>query len=185
MTSRREFLRWCSGVSALWLPSTYTAAPLFFGQEPDPQQQRRLSTPLEYRLAPNYPQGVPLDDVIRKIHPELDVFPTEKYAEEIEAILARWADALRQSPPNFEPLESSLSPELMASPLVASHVKEIRSGLPLEVWRFLFPSWREPYPAGVAPCLVPCTFHPLSESGLNHFLSIFLRRDRRGLLCQK
>lgn len=140
MTSRREFLRWCSGASALWLPSTYTAAPLFFGQEPDPQQQRRLSTPLEYLLAPNYPQGVPLDDVIRKIHPELDVFPTEKYAEEIEAILARWADALRQFPPNFEPLESSLSPELMASPLVASHVKEIRSGLPLEVWRILFPS---------------------------------------------
>jgi Flp pilus assembly protein TadD/peroxiredoxin len=140
MPSRREFLRWCSGVSALWLPARYAAAPLFVGQGPDPQQQRTLSTPLDYRLTPHYPEGVPLDDVMQKVHSELDVFPTEKYAEEIEAILARWGEALRQTPPDFEPLEGSLSPELMASPLVASDVKEIRSGPPLEVCRLLFPS---------------------------------------------
>lgn len=140
MPSRREFLRWCSGVPALWLPASFTAAPLVVGQEPNPQQQRTLSTPLDYRLTPQYPAGVPLDDVMRKVHSELDIFPTEKYAEEIEAILARWGEALRQSPPDFEPLESSLSPDIMASPVGASDVKEIRSGPPLEVCRFLFPS---------------------------------------------
>ena len=130
MPSRREFLRWCSGVPALWLPASFTAAPLVVGQEPNPQQQRTLSTPLDYRLTPRYPAGAPLDDVMRKVHSELDIFPTEKYAEEIEAILARWGEALRQSPPDFEPLESSLSPDIMASPVVASDVKEIRSGPP-------------------------------------------------------
>jgi Tfp pilus assembly protein PilF/peroxiredoxin len=138
--SRREFLRWCSGVSALWLPANYGVAPLFIGQEPDPQQQGPLSTPLDYRITPHYPEGVPLDDVMRKVHSELDVFPTETYAEKIEAILARWGEALRQSPADYGPLEGSLSPELTASPLVASDVKEIRSGPPIEVRRLLFPS---------------------------------------------
>ena len=63
MPSRREFLRWCSGVPALWLPASFTAAPLVVGQEPNPQQQRTLSTPLDYRLTPRYPAGAPLDDV--------------------------------------------------------------------------------------------------------------------------
>ena len=139
MPSRREFLKWCSSVSALWLPASYATAPLAISHEPGPQQQRTPPTPLGYRLIPHYPQGVPLDDVMRKVNPELDVFPTETYAEEIDATLARWGDALRQSPPDFGQLEGSLSPELTASPLVASDVKKIRSGPPLEVSQLLFP----------------------------------------------
>lgn len=133
MPSRREFLRWCSGVSALWLPASFTTAPLVFGDGPERQPQ-------DHRLTPHYPQGVPLDDVMRKVRPELDVFPTEKYAEEIESILANWGEGLRQSSPNFQSLETSLSPQLTGSPLLASEVKKIRSGPPLEVSRLAFPN---------------------------------------------
>src|SRR5208282_3140818 len=113
MASRRDFLKWCGGASALWLPASYTAAPLAVRRSPEPQPQRTPPTPEDYRLTPHYPQGAPLDEVIRKVRPELDVFPTEKYAEEIEAILARWGEALRQAPSSFEPLEASLLPELI------------------------------------------------------------------------
>ena len=140
MASRRDFLKWCGGASALWLPASYTAAPLAVRRSPEPQLQRTPPTPEDYRLTAHYPQGAPLDEVIRKVRPELDVFPTEKYAEDIEAILARWGEALRQAPSSFEPLEASLLPELIASPLVASEVKTIRAGAPLEVSRVVFPS---------------------------------------------
>jgi Tfp pilus assembly protein PilF/peroxiredoxin len=139
MPSRREFLTWCGGVSALWLPASYTAAPPVGDHGPAPQPKRATSTPPDYRFTPHYPQGMPLDDVMRKVDPELDVFPTETYAKEIDATLARWGEALRHSPPDFGQLESSLSPELVGSPLVASNVEKIRSGPPLELSRLLFP----------------------------------------------
>lgn len=129
MPSRREFLKLCSGVPALWLPTSFTVAPLAVGQQ-TPRVERPLAVPLDYRITPHYPEGVPLDDLMRKVNSELDDFPTETYAEEIEGIIARWGEALQQSPPDFQPIEGSLSLELTAAPLMASAIKKLRSAPP-------------------------------------------------------
>ena len=140
MLSRRDFVKWCSGAPALWLPASLCVAPLVLARQPAEAGPTAPSLPPDYRLTPHYREGPPLDDVMRKAQPGPDVFPTEQYAEEIEAILARWGVALRQSSPDFQPLEGSLSPGLIASPLIPSEVKTIHSGPPLDVYRILFPS---------------------------------------------
>ena len=138
MLSRREFLRWSSCICGLCLPAGYRSGPWVVPEKQDQRQQPTPSSPVEYRLTPHYPQGVPLEDVMRKVRPELDAFPTEKFAEEIETILSRWGKALCQTPAEFEPIESSLSPELIASSLIASNVSKIRTEPALEACRLLF-----------------------------------------------
>lgn len=139
MLSRRDFVKWC-GAPALWLPTSFCVAPIVLGRQPAEAGPAAPSLPPDYRLTPHYREGPPLDDLMRKVQPGTDPFPTEKYAQEIEAILARWGVALRQFPPDFQPFERSLAVDLIASPLTPSKVKTIRSGPPLKVCRILFPS---------------------------------------------
>jgi len=135
-SSRRDFLKYCTVIPGLWLPAKFNLSPLMLNGSSDREQS--ASTAAVYRFTPHYPQGTPLDDVLGKVDPKLDVFPTEKYAEEIDAILKQWGCALCQSPPDLEPVVSSLSHELVASSLVASEVEKIRTGPPIEVSRIGF-----------------------------------------------
>jgi tetratricopeptide (TPR) repeat protein/peroxiredoxin len=132
--SRRDFLSLCGSTSALLIPAPLRGAPAAISTA--------LNSPAaslaDYRLTPHYRVQSPLEEVIRKTQPGLDAFPGEKDAAEVEAVLGEWGAALRQFPADFRPIEKSLSPALVASPLTPSEMRPVRSEPALEVQRVLF-----------------------------------------------
>ena len=89
----------------------------------------------DYRLTPRYRTKSPLDEVLRKTEPKLDEFPTEKYAEEIEAILGEWRSAIEHSPSDVRPLLKVLSSNFEGSALGKGKEQVLRSEPGLQVWR--------------------------------------------------
>jgi len=93
---------------------------------------------VDYRLHPHYRVQSPLDEVIGKIEAGLDAFVTEKYAEEIEAILNGWSTALRPSPRDFQAIAKVLAPFIEASRLRPAEEQCLRSEANLRIWRGRF-----------------------------------------------
>ena len=87
---RRDFLiRFCQGAGATLLPSQLWN----FAARAARGSQAGVS-PAEFRLHPRYRSERPLDSVLQKVPPGSDGFIHEKYAAEVEAILARWGTEL-------------------------------------------------------------------------------------------
>src|SRR5437867_13029469 len=64
----------------------------------------------EYRLSPHYRTKSPLDELLRRVQPGLDAFPSEALAEDVEKLLEQWQKALQKSPPELEAIAQALSP---------------------------------------------------------------------------
>jgi len=92
----------------------------------------------EYRLNSHYRVQSPLDEVIRKTQAGLDNFLTEKYAEEIQAVLTEWSVALRQYPFDFELIGRFLSPLVDGFSPYLSEEQCLRSEPGLQIWRKRF-----------------------------------------------
>jgi tetratricopeptide (TPR) repeat protein len=92
----------------------------------------------DFRITPHYRLRPPLDDVLRRVEPGLDAFISERYAEEIEGVLAGWSDSLRQSPAGIEDIGDSLSLDFEGSSLRPTHRLPLRSLTGLEVYRNKF-----------------------------------------------
>ncbi len=136
--SRRKFL---GRLSATVLPIFFQRTPLATAQHTESSPGDGLAPP-EYRLKPHYRMKSPLDDVIARVEPGLDAYPTERYAEEIEVILVEWKRALEQSSPDLEVIGKFLSPEFQASPLQPSSEKPLRSDPGLEIFQRHFSDQR-------------------------------------------
>ncbi len=78
------------------------------------------------RLEPRYPVKSPLEDVLRLVEPGSDEFLTEKYAFEIDLVLARWSHTLKSG--DLSLLAGSLDPSLQASSLIPSKETALRTG---------------------------------------------------------
>ena len=63
-----------------------------------------------FHLHPHYRTDRPLDATLLKVQAGLDDFITEKYADEVGAILAEWSAGLLQSPRDVEPIAKVLAP---------------------------------------------------------------------------
>ncbi len=87
---------------------------------------------------PHYRAKSPLDEVIRTAEPGLDAFVTEKYEDEIEAVLGQWSIGLRKSAPNYEGISRFFAPVFVASTLRPSEEVRVRSETGLEIWRSRF-----------------------------------------------
>jgi len=72
------------------------------------------------------------------VEPGFDAFITEKYAEQIEAILAKWSDGLERVPPDSAPIEACLSVGFRGSGLQPLALEEKRPDKNLTVWRGRF-----------------------------------------------
>ena len=136
--SRRKFL---GRLSATVLPILFQKTPLATAQHTESSPGEGLAAS-EYRLKPHYRMKSPLDDVIAMVEPGLDAFPSERYAEEIEAILVEWKRALEQSSPDLEVIGKFLSPEFQASALQPSSEKPLRSDPGLEIFQRHFSDQR-------------------------------------------
>lgn len=96
---------------------------------------------LDDRVIPHYRQKPPLEDLLAKVEPGSDPFISEKYAEQIGAILARWTAALRFSPPDLGAISLSLAPDLRAAslrPVQHQQLRAIPGESGIEVYRNTF-----------------------------------------------
>ena len=90
-------------------------------------------SPAEFRLHPRYRSERPLDSALQKVPPGSDGFINEKYAVEVEAILARWGAALLGSPRETQAIARVLAPDFRGSSLRPVESRVLRSGSALEV----------------------------------------------------
>ena len=92
----------------------------------------------EFHLHPHYRAPMPLDALLLKKQAGLDDFVTEKYADQIAAILAQWNSGFLQSPQNVAAIEKVLVPAFSAASLRPVESRIVRTGPPIEVRRNTF-----------------------------------------------
>ena len=151
---RREFIfKSIEWASASLLPAGLSAFGFPARAVSQPGSGTSEAASSDYRLTPHYRTQPPLEDVLRMVEPGLDAFITEKYAEQIEAILANWSAGLERFPADFAPMEACLSAGFMGSILQPLVLDGKRSNKDLTIYRGRFsagPDNGQPAPATLA-----------------------------------
>jgi tetratricopeptide (TPR) repeat protein len=93
----------------------------------------------DFRLTPHYPAPSPLADVLRLVAAGTDEYLTEKYAEEIEAILEGWGRGLKSSPRDHSALSQALATSLQACTHIPQKESTPRSAFGIEVRKRQYP----------------------------------------------
>jgi Flp pilus assembly protein TadD len=88
-------------------------------------------TAIRYR--PHYPSPSPLADILKLVPPGADDYVTEKYAVEIESVLAAWSNQIKASSANIDALSTALDPGISITRLRDSAVKTLRSSFGIDV----------------------------------------------------
>ena len=128
--SRRDFLiRSCQGASSLLLAK--------FAFDPLAALAFQESSAPEFHLHPHYRSQRPLQATLALAQAGLDDFVSEKYAEQIEAVLAAWGSELQSSPQATGIIKKILASEFSGSSVKPSGSRALRSGA-VEVWRNAF-----------------------------------------------
>jgi tetratricopeptide (TPR) repeat protein len=81
---------------------------------------------------------LPLEALLLKTEPGHDQFITERYAAQIEALLAEWSTSLRSSPQKIDGIRKSLAPDFFGASLQSTDSKTVRARLGLDVRRNAF-----------------------------------------------
>lgn len=92
----------------------------------------------QFILHPRYRSERPLDATLLKVQAGSDRFISEKYADEIAAVLAAWSAALLRSPRDTRAIRASLTANFRATSLKPVESKVIRSSPALQVRRDRF-----------------------------------------------
>ncbi len=87
----------------------------------------------EFHLKPHYRSERPLDATLLKVHPGLDEFITEKYADQLAAILAEWSGSLLRSPRETQAIAKTLAADFSGASLKSSESRVVRSSSSLQV----------------------------------------------------
>jgi len=130
--SRRNFLiRCCQGASAALVPATLSrfgfSSNLTFDLSPAPVSEDT------FHLQPHYRAQRDLDALLLKTQAGADEFITEKYQDQIAAILAEWSSTLLQSPQDVRAIEKVLAPDFSGSSPLPLDSRLARSGPPVEI----------------------------------------------------
>ena len=86
-----------------------------------------------FHLHPHYRAQLPLDATLLKTQAGSDKFVSEKYADQIAAILMDWSKSLRQSPPDSRAIENILAPDFSGFSPQSVESRLVRSGPALEI----------------------------------------------------
>lgn len=129
---RREFLvRFCQGAGASLIPTTFWGLTfLEFGSSAPPDA---VPANARFQLHPHYRTGRPLDTTLAKVQTGLDEFISEKYADQIDAILADWSASLLQSPHATDAIARALAADFSGASLLPAESRVVRSDAILEV----------------------------------------------------
>ena len=82
---------------------------------------------------PHYRSETPLDRAVANLRPGSDEFPIEREHDRIAQILAAWSTGLRQSPPDFRPIENALTANFLGTSLKPAESRTLRHDAALEV----------------------------------------------------
>ena len=116
---RRNFLiRCCQGLSAALVPLNLWSLALPSGSPSESSQSQPAGG--EYYLHPHYRAKLPVETTLLKTPAGTDNFVTEKYADQIGAILSEWSAALQQAPTQTGVIEKVFSPQFFGF-FVRSH----------------------------------------------------------------
>jgi len=131
---RREFLiRFCQGAGATLIPASLWGAIL---PEAGPFGFRDLSSAGgTFHFQPHYRSQRPLDATLLKVQAGLDEFITEKYADQIAAILAGWSAGLLRSVRDLQAIAKNLAPDFSGASTRPVVSRVVRSDPALEVRR--------------------------------------------------
>ena len=94
----------------------------------------------EFHLQPHYRAQRPIDATLLKTQAGLDDFVTEKYHDQIAAILGEWSASLLRSPQEAQAVEKVLTPDFSGSVLRPGDSRLVRPGSALEVRQSKFTS---------------------------------------------
>lgn len=131
---RRDFLvRCCQGASLALIPSPLWGLALPHGSSADAQSP--LGAKGELHLQPHYRVQRPLDATLLKARAAFDDFVTEKYADQISAVLGQWSSSLRKSTPDIRAIEEVLASDFSGNSLRPFTSSILRANGGLEVRR--------------------------------------------------
>ena len=91
-----------------------------------------------YHLQPHYRSQRPLDALLARTAAGSDEFVTEKYADQIGAVLNEWGTALLGGPGNLDTLERVIAPGFMGASFQPSQSRRVRSHTGIQVDRRTF-----------------------------------------------
>lgn len=134
---RRNFLvRSCQGASTALIPPGLRGIvfPLQFDLNSSPAR----SSAEEFYLHPRYRAQTPLDAMLLKAQTGLDDFVTEKYHDNVAAILAEWSSSLLRSPQETHAVEKVFAANFSGSSLRPVDSRLARSGSILEIHQNTF-----------------------------------------------
>jgi tetratricopeptide (TPR) repeat protein/peroxiredoxin len=134
---RRDFLiRFCQGASAAFLPAGLRG----FGWPSlyDLDSSDAASSSAEFHLHPHYRTPRPLDALLLQTRAGLDDFVTEKYADQIAAILSEWSSGLLRSPQDLIAVAKVLLPNFSGSSLRPVESRVVRPDRAIEARRNSF-----------------------------------------------
>ena len=136
--SRRNFLiRCCQGLSAAFLPAGLRRLGLPFFDQPAGGTTLAAT---DFHFHPHYRSPTTLDATLLKAKAGLDEFITEKYADQIADVLAKWTTALLRSAGDASLIEGSLGPGFLGASLLPEESRVVRPGPAVEASRLRFPS---------------------------------------------
>ncbi len=129
---RRDFLvRFCQGAGATLIPASLRGFTL---PEFGPFASRdAIPADAGFHLHPHYRTELPLHATLLKVQAGRDEFITEKYADQIAAILAEWSASLLHSPQETQALAKWLAADFSGSSFQPSESRVVRSGEVLQV----------------------------------------------------
>ena len=124
-------MRCCQGASAAFVPAGLRGLAFPFAYASDPP---KWSSPgSEFHLHPHYRAQLPLEATLLKTQAGLDDFVTEKYHDQIAAILAEWSAGLLGFPQDVRAVEKSLAPSFSGCSFRPVEANVVRHGPAVEV----------------------------------------------------
>jgi tetratricopeptide (TPR) repeat protein/peroxiredoxin len=125
---RRDFLiQFCQGASAALIPAGLRG--FGFPALYDFNSSNADLSSSEFHLHPHYRMPRSVDALLLKTRAGLDDFVTEKYADQIAAILAQWSTGLLQSPQDVKAIEKVLVSNFSGGALRPVESRVLRSGV--------------------------------------------------------
>jgi tetratricopeptide (TPR) repeat protein/peroxiredoxin len=125
-------MRCCQGVSASLIPGSLRDLTFAF------DFRSTVALESEFHLHPHYRTKLPLENTLLKVHAGSDEFVTEKYVDEVAAILAEWSAGLLLSPNQMQAIEKVLTADFVGSSLQPVESRLVRSDPALKINRNKF-----------------------------------------------
>jgi tetratricopeptide (TPR) repeat protein len=127
---RREFLVRCGqSAAAAFVPPRWFDSIL----PPNFSRQAAVNPESNFHLHPRYRAKLPLESLLVKVEPGHDQFVLEKFAAQIEAVLAKWSAGLRGSARHIDSIESALGADFVGASFEPVQTKTLRSERGLQI----------------------------------------------------